>query len=75
MVIIMGDLNARVGKNQQKRQQHVDKKQYRTIHSGRTENENGTRLTDFGEINNIIISNTFSKHQVNASNIVDASGE
>jgi exonuclease III len=63
MIIIMGDLNARVGKDQQKRQQHV-------IRSGigpftvDIENENGTRLIDFCEINNIIISNTFFKHKL-----------
>ena len=63
MIIIMGDLNARVGNDQQKRQQHV-------IRSGigpftvDIENENGTRLIDFCEINNIIISNTFFKHKL-----------
>ena len=62
MVIIIGDLNAIVGEDQQNRQQHV-------IRSGvgpftvYIENENGTRLTDFCEINNIIISNTFFKHK------------
>ena len=64
MIIIMGDLNARVGQVQQRqRQQHV-------VRSGvgpftvDTENENGTRLIDFCEMNDIIISNTFLKHKL-----------
>ncbi|CAF4531784.1 unnamed protein product, partial [Rotaria sp. Silwood2] len=64
MIIIMGDLNARVGQDQQKqRQQHV-------IRSGvgpftvDIENENGSKLIDFCEMNNIIISNTFFKHKL-----------
>jgi exonuclease III len=63
MLIIMGDLNARVGKNQQKRQQHVIRSSVGPF-TVDTETENGTRLTDFCEINNIIISNTFFKHKL-----------
>lgn len=64
MIIIMGDLNARVGQVQQRQlQQHV-------VRSGvgpftvDTENESGTRLIEFCEMNDIIISNTFFKHKL-----------
>jgi hypothetical protein len=63
MLIIRGNLNARVGENEQKRQHHV-------IGSGvgpftvDKHNENGSRLIDFSEINDAIISNTFFKHKL-----------
>ncbi|CAF3323508.1 unnamed protein product [Rotaria sp. Silwood2] len=60
MIIIMGDLNARVGGDQQQPTLNncigpftVDKV-----------NENGTRLMDFCMMNNIIISNTFFQHKL-----------
>ena len=57
MIIIMGYLNARVGQNQQ---QQIVKSSVKpvTVDVG---NENGTRLVDFCEINNVIISNTLFK--------------
>jgi hypothetical protein len=63
MIIIMGDLNARVGNDQQKRHQHVTRSGIGPF-TVDIENENGTRLIDFCEINNIIISNTFFKHKL-----------
>jgi hypothetical protein len=63
MLIVMGDLNARVGQNQQKRQQHVIRSSVGPF-TVDIENENGTRLIDFCEINNILISNTFFKHKL-----------
>ncbi|CAF4230155.1 unnamed protein product [Rotaria magnacalcarata] len=60
MIIIMGDLNARVG---QKQQQHIAKSSVGPF-TVDVENENGTRLTDSCEINNIIVSNTFFKHKL-----------
>ena len=63
MIIIIGDLNARVGNDQQIRHQHV-KRSCIGPFTVDIENENGTRLIDFCEINNIIISNTFFKHKL-----------
>ena len=60
MIIIMGDLNARVGQNQQ---QQIVKSSVKPV-TVDVENENGTRLVDFCEINNVIISNTFFKHKL-----------
>ncbi|CAF3620000.1 unnamed protein product [Rotaria socialis] len=60
MIIIMGDLNARVG---QKQQQHIAKSSVGPF-AVDVENENSTRLTDFCEINNIIVLNTFFKHKL-----------
>ncbi|CAF4416955.1 unnamed protein product, partial [Rotaria magnacalcarata] len=56
----MGDLNARVGGNQQ---------QLASINSVGpftvdVENENGARLVDWCEINNIVVSNTFFQHKL-----------
>jgi hypothetical protein len=60
MLLVMGDFNARLGGNQQQQILNyvigpftVDK-----------ENENGTRLTEFCSINNIIVSNTFFQHKL-----------
>ena len=58
MLIIMGDFNARVGQDQQ----HVIRSGVRPFKVD-IENQNGTRLIDFCEINNVIISNTFFKHK------------
>lgn len=58
MIIIMGDLNARVGQKQQIAKSSVGPF---TVDVG---NDNGTSLTDFCEINNIILSNTFFKHKL-----------
>ncbi|CAF1924616.1 unnamed protein product [Rotaria magnacalcarata] len=60
MLIIMGDLNARVGGNQQ---------QLASINSVGpftvdVENENGARLVEWCEINNIVVSNTFFQHKL-----------
>jgi hypothetical protein len=63
MLIIVGDLNARVGQNQQKqRQKHVVRSSLGPFTID-IENENGARLIDFCEMNNILISNTFFKHK------------
>jgi exonuclease III len=62
MLIIVGDLNAQVGKNQQKRQQHLIRSSVGPF-TVDIENENGSRLIDFCEINNILLSNTFFKHK------------
>lgn len=59
MIIIIDDLNVRFSRIQHKRRhQHVTRSTVRSI-TVDTENKNGTRLIDFGEINNILISNTF----------------
>ena len=63
MIIIMGDLNARVGNDQQRRHKHVLKNGIGPF-TVDIENENGTKLLDFCEINNILISNTFFKHKL-----------
>ncbi|CAF1437436.1 unnamed protein product [Adineta ricciae] len=63
MIIIMGDLNARVGDNKQKRHQHVKRSGIGPF-TVDIENENGAKLIDFCEINNIIISNTFFEHKL-----------
>jgi hypothetical protein len=60
MLIIIGDLNARVGENQQQHEIRSNVGPF-TID---VENENGTRLIDFCEINNILLSNTFFKHKL-----------
>ena len=63
MIIIMDDLNARVGNDQQQRHQHVARSSLGPFTTD-IENENGSRLMDFCEINNIIVSNTFFKHKL-----------
>ena len=63
MIIIMGDLNARVGNDQQQRHQHVARSSVGPFTTD-IENENGSRLMDFCEINHIIVSNTFFKHKL-----------
>ena len=64
MIIIMGDLNARVGQDQHKlRPQHEIRSSVGPF-TVDIENENGTKLTDFCEMNNFIISNTFLKHKL-----------
>jgi hypothetical protein len=62
MLIIISDLNARIGENQQKRQQHEIRSSVEPFMVD-VENENGSRLTDLCEINIVIISNTFFKHK------------
>ncbi|CAF4461107.1 unnamed protein product, partial [Rotaria sp. Silwood2] len=58
MVLIMGDLNARVSQ-----QQHLDRFSVVGKHAGDDLNENGQRLTDFCSINDLIIANTFFEHK------------
>ena len=58
MIIIMDDLNARVGQYQHENRSGVGP------FSVNIENKNGIRLTDFCEISNLIISNTFFKHKL-----------
>jgi hypothetical protein len=50
MLMIMDDLNASVGRNQQ---QHIEKSSVEPFRMN-VENENGTRFIDFYEINDII---------------------
>jgi hypothetical protein len=50
MLMIMDDLNASVGRNQQK---HIEKSSVEPF-TMNVENENGTRFIDFYEINDII---------------------
>ena len=59
MIIIMGDLNARVGRNQQRKTATTSVGSF-TVDA---ENENGSRLIDFCELNNMIITNTFFNHK------------
>ena len=59
MIIIMGDLNARF----KQIQQHEVRSEVGPF-TMNTENENRTRLIDFGEMNNIISSNTFFKYKL-----------
>ena len=59
MIIIMGDLNARVG-NMQPQETASNSIGPFTVDST---NENGFKLIDFCTINNLIISNTFFKHK------------
>jgi len=63
MLVISGDLSARVGENQQKRKSHVTDSSVGPFTID-THNDNASRLIDFCEINNIIISNTFFKHKL-----------
>ncbi|CAF1538999.1 unnamed protein product [Rotaria magnacalcarata] len=60
MLIIMGDLNARVGGNQQQLSSTNSVGPF-TVD---VENENGARLVDLCEINNIIVLNTFFQHKL-----------
>ncbi|CAM4848500.1 unnamed protein product [Rotaria magnacalcarata] len=60
MLIIMGDLNARVGGNQQQ-PASINSVGPFTVD---VENENGARLVDWCEINNIVVSNTFFQHKL-----------
>jgi hypothetical protein len=64
MIIIMGDLNARVGQDQHKQRQKHETRSGVGPFTVDIENENGIRLTDFCELNNLIISNTFFKHKL-----------
>ena len=61
MLIIMGNLNAHIGKSQLSQQQSI------TCSIGPftvdVTNENGTKLIDFCEMNNILLSNTFFTHK------------
>ena len=59
MIIIMGDLNARVG-NMQPQEPASNSIGLFTVDST---NENGFKLIDFCTINNLIISNTFLEHK------------
>ncbi|CAM4828709.1 unnamed protein product [Rotaria magnacalcarata] len=56
--IIMGDFNARTGQ-----EQHQTMPKTVGPHTTDVTNENGVRLTDFCQTNNLIISNTFFKHK------------
>ncbi|CAF4361549.1 unnamed protein product, partial [Rotaria magnacalcarata] len=56
--IIMGDFNARTGQ-----EQHQTMPKTVGPHTTDVKNENGVRLTDFCQTNNLIISNTFFKHK------------
>ncbi len=55
MIVLMGDFNARVGK-----QEHLTVPHIVGSHAVDVKNENGIRLIDFCLTNNIVISNTFS---------------
>lgn len=59
MIIIIGDLNARVGQNQLQTTERSSVGPF-TVD---VENENGVRLVDFCEMNNLILSNTFFNHK------------
>ncbi len=58
LILIMGDFNARVGK-----QQHYTSSKVVGPHAVDHINENGQRLVDFCAANNLIISNTFFQHK------------
>ena len=58
LLLIMGDFNARVGK-----QQHMISSKVVGPHTVDYINENGQRLIDFCAMNNLIISNTFFQHK------------
>jgi exonuclease III len=58
MVLIMGDLNARVSQ-----QQHLDGSSVVGKHAVDDLNENGQRLIDFCSINDLIIANTLFEHK------------
>ncbi|CAF3342550.1 unnamed protein product [Rotaria socialis] len=60
MLIIMGDLNARVGGNQQQLSSTNSVGPFAVD----VENKNGARLADLCEINNIIVLNTFFQHKL-----------
>ena len=55
----MGDLNARVGRNQQCKAATTSVRPF-TVD---VENENGSRLIDPCDLNNMIITNTFFNHK------------
>ena len=57
-MLIIGDLNARIGK-----QKHFTSENVVGPHAIDHINENGQRLVDFCTKNNLIISNTFSQHK------------
>ena len=59
MIIIMGDLNARIGRNQQRKTATTSVRPF-TVD---VENENGSRLIDLFDLNNMIITNTFFNHK------------
>ena len=59
MIIIMGDLNARVGQVQPRKTATTSVGPF-TVDP---ENENGSRLIDFCDLNNMIITNTFFNHK------------
>ncbi len=63
MLIIRGNLNAWVGEKEQKRQHNVIGSSVGPFTIDK-HNENGSRLIDFSEINDTIISDTFFKHKV-----------
>ncbi len=58
LLLIIGDFNARVGK-----QQHQTSRKVVGPHAVDQINENGQRLIDFCAANNLIISNTFFQHK------------
>ena len=58
MILILGDMNAKVGKNNREREQAMGREGL-----GTDINNNGERLVDFCEENNLIIGGTLFKHK------------
>jgi len=68
MLLIVGDFNARVGKEVNQGPGNVV-----GPHTVDSINENGKRMIDFCNLNSLIVTNTFFQHKTDASNIMDAS--
>ena len=60
MIMVMDDLNSRVGQNRQRKTETTSVEPFMVD----LENENGLKFIGFYELNNMIVTNNFFNHKV-----------